>query len=325
MGERVWDEFLTDRDKQVFDAAGYAQPAGLGERPAVIVIDVNYHFTGDKNEPILESIKKWPNSCGEDAWIALPHIRRLLDAARTKGLPVIYTTAAYRADGWDRGSWDWKNARVGDWEQDAEIRKTNLDGNTINHEIAPIPTDIVIEKLKPSAFHGTPLSSFLTNFKADSVIVVGTTTSGCVRATVLDAFSENYHVALPEEGCFDRSQASHAINLCDMNAKYADVVTSTTHKVLRGPRGGIILTNNEELAKKFNSAIFPGLQGGPLMHVIAAKAVCFKEALSDDFKTYTKNVIKNAKVLSERLSEKGFKIFSGGTDTHLMLLDLRSF
>ena len=107
--------------------------------------------------------------------------------------------------------------------------------------------------------------------------------------------------------------------------KYADVVTSTTHKVLRGPRGGIILTNNEELAKKFNSAIFPGLQGGPLMHVIAAKAVCFKEALSDDFKTYTKNVIKNAKVLSERLSEKGFKIFSGGTDTHLMLLDLRSF
>ena len=107
--------------------------------------------------------------------------------------------------------------------------------------------------------------------------------------------------------------------------KYADVVTSTTHKVLRGPRGGIILTNKEELAKKFNSAIFPGLQGGPLMHVIAAKAVCFKEALSDEFKKYTQNVIKNAKVLSENLSKKGFKIFSGGTDTHLMLLDLRSF
>ena len=107
--------------------------------------------------------------------------------------------------------------------------------------------------------------------------------------------------------------------------KFADVVTSTTHKVLRGPRGGIILTNHEDLAKKFNSAIFPGLQGGPLMHVIAAKAVCFKEALSDEFKTYTRNVIKNAKVLSDRLSDKGFKIFSGGTDTHLMLLDLRSF
>ena len=107
--------------------------------------------------------------------------------------------------------------------------------------------------------------------------------------------------------------------------KYADVVTSTTHKVLRGPRGGIILTNNEELIKKFNSAIFPGLQGGPLMHVIAAKAVCFKEALSDDFKTYTADVINNAKILAETLTNKGFKIFSGGTDTHLMLLDLRSF
>ena len=107
--------------------------------------------------------------------------------------------------------------------------------------------------------------------------------------------------------------------------KYADVVTSTTHKVLRGPRGGIILTNSEELIKKFNSAIFPGLQGGPLMHVIAAKAVCFKEALSEDFKIYTKNVINNAKVLASSLAQKGFKIFSEGTDTHLMLLDLRTF
>jgi len=107
--------------------------------------------------------------------------------------------------------------------------------------------------------------------------------------------------------------------------KYADVVTSTTHKVLRGPRGGIILTNNEDLIKKFNSAIFPGLQGGPLMHVIAAKAVCFKEALSDEFKNYSKNVISNAKILSNKLIDNGFKIFSGGTDTHLMLVDLREF
>mgnify|MGYP001181549051 FL=1 len=107
--------------------------------------------------------------------------------------------------------------------------------------------------------------------------------------------------------------------------EYADVVTSTTHKVLRGPRGGIILTNKEDLIKKFNSAIFPGLQGGPLMHVIAAKAVCFKEALSEDFKIYSQNVIGNAKTLSNRLMENGFKIFSGGTDTHLMLVDLREF
>ncbi len=106
---------------------------------------------------------------------------------------------------------------------------------------------------------------------------------------------------------------------------YADVVTSTTHKVLRGPRGGIILTNHEDLIKKFNSAIFPGLQGGPLMHVIAAKAVCFKEALDQSFKDYTKKVIENARTLSETLITNDFKIFSGGTDTHLMLLDLRNF
>ena len=107
--------------------------------------------------------------------------------------------------------------------------------------------------------------------------------------------------------------------------KYADVVTSTTHKVLRGPRGGIILTNREDLHKKFNSAVFPGLQGGPLMHVIAAKAVCFKEASSNDFKEYTKEVIQNAKILSNSLIKDGFKIFSGGTDTHLMLVDLRPY
>ncbi len=108
-------------------------------------------------------------------------------------------------------------------------------------------------------------------------------------------------------------------NPCD----YADVVTSTTHKVLRGPRGGIILTNDEELAKKFNSAVFPGLQGGPLMHVIASKAVCFKEALQDDFKIYAKNVVENAKILSATLKNLGYEIFSGGTDTHLVLIDLR--
>ena len=107
--------------------------------------------------------------------------------------------------------------------------------------------------------------------------------------------------------------------------EYADVVTSTTHKVLRGPRGGIILTNREDLIKKFNSAIFPGLQGGPLMHVIAAKAVCFKEALDPQFNDYTKKVVENAKTLSNTLVKNEFKIFSGGTDTHLMLVDLRNF
>lgn len=104
----------------------------------------------------------------------------------------------------------------------------------------------------------------------------------------------------------------------------ADVVTTTTHKTLRGPRGGLILTNDEELYTKINKAVFPGTQGGPLMHVIAAKAVAFKEALSDEFKQYQRQIVKNAKVLSEALMSKGINLVSGGTDNHLMLLDLTS-
>ena len=105
--------------------------------------------------------------------------------------------------------------------------------------------------------------------------------------------------------------------------QYADVVTTTTHKTLRGPRGGLVLTNNENYAKKINSAVFPGLQGGPLMHVICAKAVAFGEALKPEFKDYIKNVINNAKVLSKVMIDRGLDVVSGGTDTHLTLVDLR--
>ena len=106
---------------------------------------------------------------------------------------------------------------------------------------------------------------------------------------------------------------------------YADITTTTTHKTLRGPRGGLILTNDEALAKKINSAIFPGTQGGPLMHTIAAKAVCFGEALKPEFKEYQRKIVENAKALSEGLLKYGFNLVSGGTDNHLMLVDLRPF
>ena len=105
---------------------------------------------------------------------------------------------------------------------------------------------------------------------------------------------------------------------------YADFVTTTTHKTLRGPRGGIILTNNEEYAKKINKAVFPGLQGGPLMHIIAAKAVAFGEALKPEFKEYQANIVKNAKAFAEGLEAEGFRLVSGGTDNHLILVDVRN-
>lgn len=115
-----------------------------------------------------------------------------------------------------------------------------------------------------------------------------------------------------------------AAGLHESPVPYADVVTTTTHKTLRGPRGGLILTNNEEIAKKIDKTVFPGIQGGPLMHVIGAKAECFYEALQPEFKEYQKEVIKNAKALASSLEDEGFRIVSGGTDNHLMLVDVKS-
>jgi glycine hydroxymethyltransferase len=105
---------------------------------------------------------------------------------------------------------------------------------------------------------------------------------------------------------------------------YADVVTTTTHKTLRGPRGGVIMCNDEEMIKAINRAVFPGMQGGPLMHIIAAKAACFYEALQDDFKDYAKQIRKNAKALEESLKEEGFRLVAGGTDNHLLLIDVKA-
>jgi maleamate amidohydrolase len=223
MSERIWDKFLTPRDKAVFAASGYGTLAEFGKRPALLVIDVNWAFCGDKPEPILESIKRWRNSCGEESWVAVEHIKSLIDTAHARNLPVIYTTGSRRADNWDSGSWSWKNNR----SNEAPIpRNGALDGNEIVSDIEPQSQDIVIYKQKPSGFFGTNMASYLTLLGCDSVIVCGTTTSGCVRATVLDAFSLNYRINIAEEACFDRSEASHAINLCDMNAKYANVIST---------------------------------------------------------------------------------------------------
>jgi nicotinamidase-related amidase len=221
MSEPLWNKFLTERDKQVFAVSGYGTRGGFGKRPALLIIDVSYGFAGDKPQPILDSIKRWSNSCGAESWDAIAKIRQLIDAFHHRRMPVIYTTGVVRPDGWDNGSWSWKNNR---FSEAAPKPNQNLDANMIVPAIAPIQQDIVVFKQKPSGFFGSNLSSYLTLLGADSVVVTGATTSGCVRATVIDAFSMNYRVIIAEDGCFDRSQASHAINLCDMNAKYGDVV-----------------------------------------------------------------------------------------------------
>jgi len=217
---RGWDEFLTERDRAVFGGAGYGKRAGFGERPVVLVIDVNYNFCGDKPEPILESIKRWHNSCGEEAWVAIEKIKQLVDAAHERRIPVIYSTGCDpRPDRFDAGRWADKNSRRG---EDLERRGI---GNEIVPPIAPKQRDIVIRKGKPSVFFGTLLASYLTDLRADSIVACGTTTSGCVRATVIDGFSYNYRMSLVEECTFDRGQASHSINLFDMSQKYSDIVS----------------------------------------------------------------------------------------------------
>lgn len=219
---RVWDQFLTDHDQQVLAASGYGKPQVLGRRPALVVIDVTYGFIGDRPLPVLESVETWRNSCGEAGWAALPAIASLLGAARAKRVPVFFTTGtAPRADRFDRGAWDFKNSRSASDAASPEVARL---GNRIPPQIEPLPAEFTIAKYKPSAFFGTTLQSFLIDLKVDTLVMCGTTTSGCVRGSVLDAFNLNYHVAVVEEATFDRFESSHALSLFDMNAKYADVL-----------------------------------------------------------------------------------------------------
>jgi len=217
----TWDDILTARDKQVFSLSGFGKKAGLGQRPALLIIDVNYNFTGDKPEPILDSVRRFRTSCGEEGWEAVYRIRELLAEARKKHLPTFYTTAEENRSN--------STLMVGGWA--AKSNRTTEDmteqwekANEIVEEIAPQPGDIIVHKQKPSAFFGTALMSMLNEVHADTVLVCGTTTSGCVRASVIDAFSYNMKVSVVEECVFDRGQASHKINLFDMAMKYADVI-----------------------------------------------------------------------------------------------------
>lgn len=248
----IWDDLLSDEDKAVFAASGHGQRGGLGTRPAVIVIDMNYNFCGDRPEPILESIKRWRASAGERAWVAAERVAPILAAARAIGAPVIYTTGASHGR---MGSWQNKSARV---MEDLEHEHADgIDGNAMMPLVAPEPGDIVIEKVKPSGFFGTDLLPMLIERGIDSLIVCGVSTSGCVRSTVVDAFSWNYRVMVVEDGTFDRCMASHRIGLLDMDMKYADVEDST-----------VALAYLDDLAKRRDAAGFGASEAAPVARAI---------------------------------------------------------
>lgn len=220
MSKRIWDDFLTEQDKQIYQLAGYGKRGGFGKRPALFIIDVQYNFCGDEpGENLEEGLKKYRTYCGEAGWKAVPHIERLMHLAREKNLPIFYTQSERRPDMSDSG------VQLGKSHRGAE--KTSTEGTHATRTVAPLaprPHDILIGKRKPSAFFGTLFMSQLNQLDVDTLILTGCTSSGCLRATSVDAYSYNFKVIIPEETAFDRFEASHAISLFDLNAKYADVI-----------------------------------------------------------------------------------------------------
>jgi maleamate amidohydrolase len=210
-----WSSFLTDTDQEIFELAGFGRRGGLGQSPALLVVDVNNTFCGPVELPLKESVQRWRSSCGDRAWTAVRHIAPILAAARAAGAPVVYTTGSDEAGG--RGRWH-------DKVSPETVSRRPEDPYGIVEPIEPGPDEMVIRKSKPSAFFNTMLAPYLIDRGVDSLIVCGGTTSGCVRATVVDAFSHNYRTAVVLEATFDRGEASHAVGLFDMQAKYADVI-----------------------------------------------------------------------------------------------------
>lgn len=210
-----FDAFLTEQDRRVYAAAGYGKRMELGSRPALLVIDATYEFTGLEREPVLEAVKKIHTACGETAWRAVDRSVPLVELARARNVPVLYTKMD--REGTDH-PYAGKNQRAG------ESGAYSPQWFQIVKELAPRAGDVTIPKLSPSAFQGTNLLYHLVRRNVDTVLLTGGTTSGCVRATAVDAFACGFRVGVISDCVFDRFELSHAASLFDMNAKYANVM-----------------------------------------------------------------------------------------------------
>jgi len=208
----AWEDVIDDEIRAL--TANYAGRMGLRDHPALLCID-NYNAVfGDRPEPLLEAMKRFPSSCGLAAWDALEPTQRLMAAARAARLPVIHTTSdlANRANITAQAT---KRAVSGD---DAAWNAAHFE------PLAPEPGELLIRKTRASAFHGTPLSAYLVQLGVDTLIICGNSTSGCVRASVNEAYMHGYSVGIVEDCVFDRNWLSHKVNLYDMNTKYGDVI-----------------------------------------------------------------------------------------------------
>lgn len=211
---RIWDDVISEEDRRIYAAAGFGRSGGFGNRPAVLLIDL---YSTDLRLPDQEAFSDPlpPGSSG-----SIVAIQQLLAVARERAIPVFYSNNLHRADGADVIGWDEKNSA-------ARSQAQALGGriNPFIPAVAPQPADWIVYKQHPSVFFGTQLVSSLIKFGVDTLIVGGQSTSGCVRATVVDAFSYGFRVKVVEECTFDRIPITHKVNLFDMHQKYADVIS----------------------------------------------------------------------------------------------------
>jgi nicotinamidase-related amidase len=218
----LWDDLLTEDERKVFEV--FRQPKTLGTRPAILVIDVNYAFVGRKPENIVASVQDYRTSCGERGWEGVANLQTFLATGRKMSVPIIYTTGTTRS----RRGTSWAD-RARDKTRQGVLTPAELEhqhiGNTIVEEIGPQPEDLVITKRGASGFFGTSLIRDLNEMDIDTVLVTGTTTSGCVRATAVDAACYSLYVGVVEECCFDRFEISHKVSLMDIHAKYGIVMS----------------------------------------------------------------------------------------------------
>ena len=211
---RPWDGYIPEDELAVYRTAGFGQEVGIGERPALLVIDVQYRSTGRTPAPLPDALTEYPSSCGEAAWHALPHIARLIALFRKLGFPVLYPYVAPKSQ-----------HSAGQFEAKIPgLMSIPEEGYAFHHAVKPMDGDILIPKIHASAFSGTPLVRHLIGMAIDTVVLTGCTTSGCVRCAAVDAKSYNFRTIVAEDAVFDRSRHCHAINLFDIASKYADVM-----------------------------------------------------------------------------------------------------
>ena len=212
-----WDDVISEEEQRAYGAAGFGRPSGLGARPALLVIDVQYRTVGTVRAPFWEAIKEFPTACGEVGWRAVDAMVPLVQLFREKGWPILYPHVAPKIAN--------EGGRLA--EKVPAIMGVAARGYEFVAEVAPRAGDVLLPKKHPSAFFGTALCSHLIDLAVDTVVVTGCTTSGCVRGTVVDAFSLNFKVAVPLDCVYDRGATSHKVNLFDMSQKYADVMPVT--------------------------------------------------------------------------------------------------